>query len=692
MLSGRASAKTVAYRIHIKNDQEFISFVSVSATLTPLFSPTVTRLAHVHILLWIGDPTLRFAHSPKMPDKSLTVVTYAASASLAAIALVYFFNPNYMIDGEPSSASASTRKKGVVGLFNPANDCFINSVLQSLAGIGDVRLYLIRELHRRKLDGPEVYSSLPDRGPDDKPIDLHETLSLQSGEVTKGLKEMIDRLNERPIQKKTISAASFVAVLEHAFNTRISKSQQDAQELLQIVAERLSEEYHAGRAARKRAGLVREVEIGGPEISITRTGESDLEELNELRGRSSVSNIDDAAFSQEESGFPLEGQTQSQIECQHCHFIPKANPTSFVMLTLNVPQTSATNLNECYDAHFKEEYIDDYKCDKCRLEHAIGVFSKDLARASSPEQQAVLQAKIDKLQRAMAEDPEKPPEGVDLPDKRLAPKRKIARHVKITTFPRVLVIHLSRSIYDPRYYSMKNAAKVSFPETFPLGGLINRRNYKLLGMVSHKGSHNSGHYESFRRQHIYAPTSNPHPHPQSGPYSASPSANPTPAASTIPSPQISPTKTMGPQGSPISSITPTSLGSPIPSIISPTASLSSVAHSNYSTRPSSGTNPDHLNGRKQSTQSSSPSYLGDSLDRGPQTRTSLDQASTRSQGSVIKDSLKKSGSLLRSRSRSKKPNDRWWRISDDKVKECKTSDVLGMQREVYMLFYEMEKG
>jgi len=41
--------------------------------------------------------------------------------------------------------------------------------------------------------------------------------------------------------------------------------------------------------------------------------------------------------------------------------------------------------------------------------------------------------------------------------------------------------------------------------------------------------------------------------------------------------------------------------------------------------------------------------------------------------------------------RKRKTTDRWWRISDDKIKESKTSDVLGMQREVYLLFYELEK-
>ena len=186
-----------------------------------------------------------------MPDKPLTVLTYAASASLAAIALVYFFNPNYLIDGETAGASASARKKGVVGLSNPMNDCFINSVLQSLAGLRELRLYLIRELHRRKRGGEEIYRTLPQRKDGTDSVNIKKTLSLQSGEVTQGLKEILDRLNERPIHRKTISATAFIHVLEHAFETRISKAQQDAQELLQVVAERLCDEYHAAKDARK---------------------------------------------------------------------------------------------------------------------------------------------------------------------------------------------------------------------------------------------------------------------------------------------------------------------------------------------------------------------------------------------------------------------------------------------------------
>jgi ubiquitin carboxyl-terminal hydrolase 16 len=39
--------------------------------------------------------------------------------------------------------------------------------------------------------------------------------------------------------------------------------------------------------------------------------------------------------------------------------------------------------------------------------------------------------------------------------------------------------------------------------------------------------------------------------------------------------------------------------------------------------------------------------------------------------------------------RRKKQNNRWWRISDEKIKESSTSEVLAMQKEVYLLFYEL---
>ncbi|KAI4141375.1 MAG: hypothetical protein L6R39_005371 [Caloplaca ligustica] len=621
-----------------------------------------------------------------MPDKPLKVLTYAASASLAAVALVYFFNPNQFIDGDSSTSSASTRKKGIVGLTNPANDCFINSVLQALAGLGDLRLYLIREVHRRELDDASIYTSLPEEYNQRKDSDLAKLVTLQRAQVTQGLKSILDQLNERPIYKKTISAQSFVAVLEHAFGTRISRAQQDAQELLQIVAERLSEEYHAGKQARRRYKE-------GLRKILRRASESLSPEDAQGPGRDSsdVSTVvseliepicaADESTTEDEGGFPLEGQTEARVECQHCHFIPKSTPTSFVMLNLMVPQKGSTTLNECFDAHFKTEYIDDYICDRCRLQHAVETLEEEVTYAKSKEQKDRIHFKLDRVRKALEADPEKAPERVQLPDIKHAPKRKVARHVQITEFPKILVIHLSRSMFDPGSYSQKNSAKLTFPERLPIGGILNRRKYKLLGLITHNGTHDSGHYETFRRQHLYPPTSRPHVKKSVGPYSASA----TPVVSNVPSPQLSGNLTTTPDGKANGQLSGHLLErSALPDNQSPAASSDSL--SSTSTRPTSGSAAGGEESRP-SQEAKGPSVAHQAEEPTSVLSPPLEPKPDTSAFGRYSASL----DLTRFKRKKRKSSDRWWRISDDKIRECNTVDVLAMQRDVYMLFYEMVK-
>ncbi|KAL9602349.1 MAG: hypothetical protein Q9219_001915 [cf. Caloplaca sp. 3 TL-2023] len=618
-----------------------------------------------------------------MPDKPLTVLTYAASASLAAAALVYFFNPNQFIDGDSSANSASNRKKGVVGLVNPANDCFINSVLQSLAGLGDLRLFLIREVHRREIDGASVYTTLPEKDGQAKEVNSTKLISLQSGEVTRGLKCMLDQLNERPIYRKTISAQSFIAVLENAFGSRISRAQQDAQELLQIVAERLSEEYSAGKQARQKHQNRLHLR---PRGSVHSPLQSDDPGADQLTSRTSAvdsqllesfSPVDEAP-TETEDGFPLEGQTEARVECQHCHFVPKPIPTNFVMLNLMVPQKGAATLNECFDNHFKTEYIDDYKCDRCRLEHAIETLEEELVFAKSSEQRDIIQSKIDRVRKTVEMDPEKPPERVQLPEIRHAPKRKVARHVQITKFPKTLVIHLSRSMFDPGSYSQKNSAKLSFPERLPIGGILNRRNYRLLGMITHRGTHSSGHYETFRRQYLHSPTSSP----RDGQAAQSCSPSATPIRSKQPSPHAS--TNVAPAPNKEEGISNALESSSLSTNPSPAASSQSL--STPSTRPTSSS---AVPGKR----CISPKQDGHlSLPPTTEQPTSVLSPPNKSKPSAPAFTRYPTSLDLSRFKRKKKTSDRWWRISDDKIKECGTLDVLDMQRDVYMLFYEMDRN
>ncbi|BAE57873.1 hypothetical protein F9C07_2056151 [Aspergillus flavus] len=602
-----------------------------------------------------------------MQEKSTTVAAYAAGASLAAVALFYVFGPNYTIDGDESSDS--NRKKSIVGLSNPANDCFINSVLQALAGLGDLRVYLIRELHRRELDGPEVYNSLPDVKELASGEKSEKIRELQQGTITRALKDMLDRLNERPIYKKTISARPFIQALEYAYRTRISRNQQDAQEFLQIVAERLCDEYHAGVKARQRLqgpiGLPTGSEISKSTEDVTSAkSPSEIEVRIDDGSENGLPAIIDTKLKEidNEYGFPFEGKLESQIECQFCHYKYKPNQTSFVNLTLQVPQKSSTTLSACFDGLLKTEHIDDFRCDRCRLQHALEAKMQDLKQTRGVKEQQLLQAEIQKIQNALSTDPEGPLEGVTLPPAEAAPKRKIARHMRITVFPKIIGIHLSRSIFD-RSSSTKNAAKVAFPERLPLGGILNQKWFKLLAIVCHKGSHNSGHYESFRRNHLYPPFSTPDVFSSISTSTSSPSSS-----SLSPAPSRSPSRKKS-----ASQLNPPASPAPRPSTSSSSriSFQSSRTKSKQNLSPTSDPQSPATDGGRWSKSSSRPSFMSDRITPGTSAETST-------------------GPTSRLRRR-RKANDRWWRISDEKVKECKTSDVLGMQKEVYLLFYEMEK-
>ncbi|KAK4495921.1 hypothetical protein PRZ48_013189 [Zasmidium cellare] len=635
-----------------------------------------------------------------MPEKPLTIATYAAGASLAAITLVYVFGPTFFLDDDAANSSKSSRKKGVVGLVNPANDCFINSVLQALAGLPELRTYLIREIHRRKLDGPELYNTREvveaeeRKNPNGTKVPEWKTLGLQQGLVTAGLKEVLDALNERPIYKKTISAQSFIRCVEQAFRTRISRTQQDAQEFLQVVIERLAEEYAAGRKVREH------VKRHSNESSVPRRVDSFEGQSNdERRPRDSKMLSTDAddeptneaptdeenASEDDEIIFPLQGKMESQVECSHCHFKPKPTVSSFLSLTLNVPHDSTSStLNQCLDGMLKIEYIDDFKCDKCRLEHALQVNARQLSRASEKDRPEIESDRA-KIEDALREDPEEPPKDVKLPDLSTVPKRRISRHTRISSFPKILAIHLSRSVWDPSASSSKNMAKVSFPETLPLGGLLDRKTYRLLGVVTHKGGHNSGHYESFRRQVLNPPISTPATMGTEGVYSLRNSPAPSPRVSAQPSPQL---RARSSKDAAASRSDSPSLSTDSQFLSTPTSATPTSSSASSTLQPLA---PAAIERRKQAPpiESVPTPGLPNPPQQAPPSEPSKASDATVSTTPVVEEPSPPRTRMPSIRGRKKNSNDRWWRISDDKIKESKTSEVLGMQREVYMLFYEV---
>ena len=633
-----------------------------------------------------------------MHNKPATVASYAAGASLAAVALIYVFGPTFTLD---SDTGPGGRKKTIVGLRNGANDCFINSVLQVLAGLDDLRVYLIRETHRRRIEDPAVYAYLvqPDDGQgSSSPLPDWKLHGLQDGLVTYGLKDMLDALNERPIYKKSVSPFQLVRVLETAFRQRISRQQQDAQEFLQIVAERLKDEYHAGRRARGHArtygimpvptgattanGAMENgslTDVDGAKEESTNGGGNDGERSSAEDSSSEVIVPDAPSISEKkrlpteaEEAFPMEGKYESQLQCMTCRYKSKPREETFCTLTLAVPQVSSTTLSSCFDGIFKTEYIDDFKCENCRLLHVKANLEHELSKSTSESYKTTARENIRKLQVAIETDPENPPEGVDLGDIRYAPKRKIAKTTRMTIFPKILAIHLSRSIYGIGQMTQKNSAKVSFPEQLPLGGLADQRQYKLLGVVTHRGGHNSGHYEAFRRQNVPRP-----PFANMNTFQASEAYSKTPTP--ISTPEITASRVVSPAIS-------------TPDLLSASSGTNSSTPSLDSTAVPPRSVPVDVPG-----------------EHGSATNGTRDQAETGSLRSVAasaRSAVSRLASPKSDRERSDSPRppmmgkaakkrkpgaEKWWRVSDEKVRESKTSEVLGMQKEVYLLFYELNK-
>lgn len=149
-------------------------------------------------------------------------------------------------------------------------------------------------------------------------------------------------LNERPIYKKTLSARPFLSVLERVFQQKISRSQQDAHEFLQVVAETLAEEYHK----QKKLEGETTIEETFPERIFQNANAGEGHEKGD-EGRVSVFMNTESSdeivrvkeqSSLEDGGMPLEGKLESEIECQKCHFKPGSTVSTFVVLTLPVPQ------------------------------------------------------------------------------------------------------------------------------------------------------------------------------------------------------------------------------------------------------------------------------------------------------------------------------------------------------------------
>ncbi|KAI8321295.1 cysteine proteinase [Martensiomyces pterosporus] len=241
---------------------------------------------------------------------------------------------------------------------------------------------------------------------------------------------------------------------------------------------------------------------------------------------------------------PLLGMAASRIACVNCGYTAAIRHFTFDNLSLTVPRVGNTTIEACLAMYTVIDRLDDFKCRYCTLSATLAKIKSDIAHSKadlaelgeSPKKAKRLAAAIEKLAKqqkevedALANNPEADLKGVPLVS---PPPGVSTKQTMVARTPRILVLHLSRSIFLPTGDTMKNPARVrlqllldmspftttghistnaskpiSGPDTssglFAANALADaQRNnclYRLCAVVVHAGTHHSGHFYAYRR-------------------------------------------------------------------------------------------------------------------------------------------------------------------------------------------------
>ncbi|KAJ2847135.1 ubiquitin-specific protease ubp1, partial [Coemansia erecta] len=248
---------------------------------------------------------------------------------------------------------------------------------------------------------------------------------------------------------------------------------------------------------------------------------------------------------------PFFGMAASRTVCMKCGYTAAIQHFTFDNLSLALPMTRRTTIEECLSMYTVLDQVHDFKCRNCTLSATLAHLKQTLGRreaelagvgSSTSSKRAhklkesikALQSNKIRLESALADNPEDDLKGIDLVS---PPPGLSTKQTMLARTPKILVLHLSRVLYLPTGGTVKNPIHVSvkplldispFTTTghisksasMPISGPeaassihtpaslaeAKRMNclYRLCAMVFHTGTHNSGHFYAYRRVSLSA--------------------------------------------------------------------------------------------------------------------------------------------------------------------------------------------
>ena len=413
-------------------------------------------------------------------------------------------------------AVAPTPKKTLPGLGNWDNSCYQNSVLQGLAALESLNIF------------------------------LNEPAPSDALQPTKtALKELVAKLNDPENVGKTFWTPAELKSMS-------SWQQQDAQEYFSKVSDEL--EKDALKIAKAKPGRLGLEDLSSIERDETPSGSSDGFEtpkssvLDSLR-RAIVGQLPEELNSLIVRN-PLEGLLAQRVGCQKCGYVEGLSLVPFNCLTVPLGRQWMYDIRTCLDEYTALEPINGVECAKCTLLRAkqqmeqilcqlhakLGdpvIISEDTSRIL----QESLQERLKLVNRALIEE-----DFSDLVLKKcqIPARSRVSttksRQAVIARTPRCLVIHVNRSNFNELTgMQSKNTANVRFPQQLDLApwclgpgpgsdeknddvehwnvdpsksmlsdsddldSLDSGKKYELRAVITHYGRHENGHYICYRK-------------------------------------------------------------------------------------------------------------------------------------------------------------------------------------------------
>ncbi|KAH3679579.1 hypothetical protein WICMUC_000912 [Wickerhamomyces mucosus] len=337
-------------------------------------------------------------------------------------------------------------KKGgnIGGLVNDGNTCFMNSVLQSLSSCNTLVDYL-----------------------------NNESIDKEGLLFSKAFKSLISKLNGKHFRSnedyKTDPLLKTMAKTPNK-NFLLGYNQEDAQEFFQTIMNELESDFKKIIPNDKQLKPIDKKAI--PEdakFGIERNGELGEVYIPASQIDPNLENVSNKFFKYNLLT-PMDGLSAERIGCLRCGEMGGIRYSVISGLSLNLPTDNYTSLSltELLQEWTKPEIIEGVDCNRCGLQsvltHVNEQFNKLKAANSSQKFIELYQQRVDEIAKEL----EKPI--IDdktfkrLHTKNMLTKTSKTKQILISRPPPVLAIHINRSVFDPRTYTVrKNNASVVFP-------------------------------------------------------------------------------------------------------------------------------------------------------------------------------------------------------------------------------------